>query len=133
MEKMDKMDKRRPPSPAGKPPRGPRRHNDPGGKSPGGFNWKRSSRTGLFWIAIIVLAVLAMQALSATKVQYTEIDYSDFLLQLEADNVAKVTFVERWLQGELITALQNDPGKKPAQFRHFKMLLPLRDPELLPP
>jgi cell division protease FtsH len=96
-----------------------------------GFNWKRSSRTGLFWIALIILAILAMQALSATKVQYTEINYTDFLQQLEADNIAKVTFVERWLRGELITALQNEPGQKPAQFNNFKLLLPLRDTDLL--
>jgi cell division protease FtsH len=122
---MDNMDKMRPPSQSDRPPRRPpRRLNDPGGKGTPGFNWKRSSRTGLFWIALIILAVLAMQALSATKVEYTEINYTDFIQQLDADNVAKVTFLERWLQGELITALQNDPGKKPSQYRHFKFLIP---------
>jgi cell division protease FtsH len=122
---MDNMDKMRPPSQSDRPPRRPpRRLNDPGGKGAPGFNWKRSSRTGLFWIALIILAVLAMQALSATKVEYTEISYTDFIQQLDADNVAKVTFLERWLQGELITALQNDPGKKPSQYRHFKFLIP---------
>jgi len=129
---MANMDKMGPPSAPDRPPRRPlRRTNDPVGKGGPGFNWKRSSRTGLFWIALIVLAVLAMQALSATKVQYTEINYTDFIQQLKADNVAKVTFVERWLQGELTTAVQNDPGQKPAQFRHFKLLLPIRDAELL--
>lgn len=124
---MDKMNRIRPPSRSDRP----RRTKEPGEKGGTGFNWKRSSRTGLFWIALIILAILAMQALSATKVQYAEINYTDFLQQLEADNVAKVTFVERWLRGELITALQNEPGQRPAQFNSFKLLLPLRDTDLL--
>jgi len=102
----------------------PRR--EPEGKGPGPFNWKRGSKTGIFWIALILLAILAMQALSATKVTYTEIKYTEFLQQVDAGNVATATFVERWLQGDLITPLQNKPGEKPAQFKNFKTLLPPR-------
>jgi len=104
---------------------------EPDGKGGLGFNWKRGSRTGLFWIALILLAILAMQALSATKVRYTEINYTDFIQQVEADNVSTAIFIERWVQGELITPLQNKPGKRPSQFDHYKLLLPLRDTELL--
>ncbi len=119
-------------SPGDRPtPRRPRGGKGPEGKGGPGFNWKRGSRTGLFWIALIVLAILAMQAFSSSKVQYTEINYTEFIQQLEADNIAKVTFVDQWIQGEMITPLQNEPGEKPSSFRHFKFLLPLKDTELL--
>jgi len=133
MNKIDKSDKSRFTPPGGRPPRPgpPRPLKEPNGKGGTGFNWKRGSRTGLFWIGLILLAILAMQALSATKVRYTEINYTEFVQQVDADNVATVTFIERWIQGELITQLQNKSGEKPSQIKHFKVLLPLRDADLL--
>ena len=112
-------------------PRLPRPTREPDGKRPSGFNWKRGSRTGILWIALILLAILAMQALSATRISYTEINYSEFLQQVDANNVATVTFIERWMQGELNTPLQNRSGKKPSQIKHFRVLLPLEDTDLL--
>ncbi len=130
---MDKNKKAKwsPPGDPSSRKRPARRLDEGEGKGPGGFNWKRSSRTGLFWIALIVLAVLAMQALSVSPVQYAEISYTDFIEQIDANNVSTVTFIERWVQGELITQLQNKPNKKPTQIKNFKVLLPMRDTDLL--
>ena len=130
---MNQSDNPQQTSPSERPPRPriPRPMREPDGKRPTGFNWKRGSRTGLFWVALILLAILAMQALSATRISYTEINYSEFLQQVDANNVTSAVFIERWVQGELVTPLQNRSGKKPSQIKHFRVLMPLDDADLL--
>jgi len=108
------------------PPRPTRRPGDSDGKPQ--FPWKRSSRTLIFWVALIAMSALLINYYNFGKAQQAEVTYTEFLEQLDSDNVESVTMVDRKIEGIFKVEILKTIGRKSRKVRDFWMLLPLTDP-----
>jgi len=107
----------------------PRNLGEPEGKSP--FSWKRSSRTLVFWIALITISALLVNYYSFSREVAAELTYSEFLEQLDTDNVAAVTFIERHMEGTFKVDVLKTVNDRPRRVKDFRLLLPSSNPEQL--
>lgn len=116
--------------PSGSPKgRIPRNLGEPEGKSP--FSWKRSSRTLVFWIALITISALLVNYYSFNRDVAAELTYSEFLEQLDSDNIASVTFIERHMEGTFKVDVLKTVNNRSRQVKDFTLLLPGSNPEQL--
>jgi len=118
-------------TPRRRPPRQPNRQEEPNGKPP--FPWKRSSRTLIFWVALITLSALLVNYYSFSRDEGVEITYTEFIEQLEADNVSTVTIVDRTMKGEFKVEVLKTVGNKSRKVSDFQLLLPTKDPDAIIP
>jgi cell division protease FtsH len=110
----------------GKRPRGQ------GGGDPGqNFNpWRRTSRTLLFWLLIVVIAVGMYQMLDPSTAKRVPISYSEFNGELEKGNIESVTFTDGIVQGKFktqFTKATGTPQSRTGTFMEFEMTLPFSD------
>ncbi len=92
------------------------------------FPWKKSSRTLIFWLALITMSALLINYYNFGKAQQTEVTYTEFVEQLDADNVTSITVVDRKVEGEFKVEILKTVGRKSVKVREFWMLLPMTDP-----
>ncbi len=92
------------------------------------FPWKKSSRTLIFWLALITMSALLINYYNFGKAQQTEVTYTEFVEQLDADNVTSITIVDRKVEGEFKVEILKTVGRKSVKVREFWMLLPMTDP-----
>ena len=119
----------------GKPPHGPgngRRPGKQGGGDPkGDFNpWRRTSRTLLFWLLIVVVAVGMYQMLDPSRARRVPVSYSEFNAELEKGNIKSVTFTDRDVHGVFKTPFsppESSATRKQGQYNEFEMTLPFPD------
>ncbi len=109
-----------------RPPRRPRPPSDPENKSP--FMWKRSSRTLIFWVALITLSAILINYYNFGQTPRVEVTYSELLEQLEGDNVASITMMDLRVEGEFKVEILKTVERKSRKVSEFWMLLPLTDP-----
>ena len=120
LNRLNRKDDRR-----GKPPRGP------GDDPKGDFNpWRRTSRTLLFWLLIVVVAVGMYQMLDPSRARRVPVSYSEFNSELEKGNIKSVTFTDRDVHGVFKTQYTPPDGaesRKQASYTEFEMTLPFPD------
>ena len=89
----------------------------------------RVSRTGAFWLLLVLMAALLVQLVRGQEEAAIEFTYTEFKTQLDADNILQVTVVEsRRIEGEL-RAPRMEEGR---EFQNFTTMLPGEiSPELL--
>jgi len=93
-----------------------------------GSRWVRLSRTASFWILVFLVPILIIQVLSPRRDDSVKLNYSQFLEQLDAGNVAKVTITEgKRIEGTLVTPIMSEADGRPV--RNFWLLAPMRDSE----
>ena len=80
---------------------------------PAGFDWGRASKTLSFWLLLLIIPVLIWQWTGGGKEQPTEIDYSLYSQQLDANNISSVTIED----GRLITGDFRQKVRVPAHDR----------------
>ena len=81
----------------------------------------RVSRTGAFWLLLVLMAALLVQLVRGQEDAAIEFTYTEFKTQLDADNILEVTVVEsRRIEGEL-RAPQMKEGR---EFQNFTTMLP---------
>ena len=95
-----------------------------------GSRWARLSRTASFWILVFLVPILIIQVLSPRRDDSVELSYSQFIEQLDAGNVARVTITEgQRVEGVLSTPVMSETAGRPV--RNFYTLLPIKDSESL--
>ena len=105
---------------------------EPNGKKPGGeFFWRKASRTMLIWLMLIILSIYLFQNYNRSSKKEIEVTYSEFLEQLDSNNVKSVILVEKDVEGEFISEVKKPQGKVIGSFKHFRLRLPFEDPSLL--
>ena len=92
-----------------------------------GMNWKGTGKSLLFWIALILLAILAFNYYTNLTSDEAEITYSEFMAELDKDNISEVSFTERNVTGKLkqSTTFKSVEGNK--AYSGFKTLIPFPD------
>jgi len=129
-EPKEKDTKRVPPQRKGEKRRG----RYPQGPPPEGkdqFPWKRTTRTLLFWVFLILISVSVFQFYSRSKKDILPITYTRFIQELESSNIQKVKLIEKDVKGEFINLATEKEGTSTKQYKKFKLHLPFEDPDLL--
>ena len=86
-----------------------------------GSKMTRVSRTGAFWLLLVLMAALLVQLMRGQEDAAIEFTYTEFRTQLDADNILEVTVVEsRRIEGEL-RAPRMEEGR---EFQKFTTMLP---------
>ncbi len=108
----------------------PKRSGRPSKEDPDGrdsFSWKGPAKSLAFWLVIILAFILIYSVYSSSSKDVAEISYSEFLKQLENDNIASVTFIEREIEGKLKAETALVSGNTPGRFTKFKARIPFED------
>ena len=86
-----------------------------------GSKMTRVSRTGAFWLLLVLVAALLVQLMRGQEEAAIEFTYTEFRAQLDAGNILEVTVVEsRRIEGEL-RAPRMEEGR---EFQNFSTMLP---------
>ena len=86
-----------------------------------GSKMTRVSRTGAFWLLLVLMAALLVQLMRGQEDAVIEFTYTEFRAQLDADNILEVTVVEsKRIEGEL-RAPRIEEG---SEFQNFVTMLP---------
>ena len=86
-----------------------------------GSKMTRVSRTGAFWVLLVLMAALFVQLMRGQGDAAIEFTYTEFRAQLDTDNILSVTVIESVrLEGELRAARIEDGG----EFQNFMTMLP---------
>jgi len=91
------------------------------------FKWKGPVRSLGFWVVIILISIFAYTLYTSSTKDYAEISYSEFINQVERDNVASVTFIEKTVEGRLKTETDLAVGNTFGKFSKFKVMIPFQD------
>ena len=107
-------------------PQNPLRPKKTGGgnnrQQPEGPQWKRASKTLLFWVGIFAVALFVSQQLNSQRQHQEEIDYRLFSRELKAGNISEATIQDRMVEGKFIQPVQI--GQNPTPSSTFKTALP---------
>src|SRR5947199_129253 len=85
------------------------------------FNWARMLRTLSFWALLIVGTIALVQLASSRRREEAEINYTQFVEELNAGNVASVEIAERQ---KIRGAFQRPVVVKRQTVERFNVLLP---------
>ncbi|MDH4222054.1 MAG: ATP-dependent zinc metalloprotease FtsH [candidate division Zixibacteria bacterium] len=85
----------------------------------------------LIWLMLIILSIYLFQNYNRSSKKEIEVTYSEFLEQLDSNNVKSVILVEKDVEGEFISEVKKPQGKVIGSFKHFRLRLPFEDPSLL--
>ncbi|HET6340617.1 MAG TPA: ATP-dependent zinc metalloprotease FtsH [Gemmatimonadota bacterium] len=104
----------------------------PGRRPPPRPRFSSLSKSLLLW-ALILFVPLAiwMQLFRPKESSRVEIKYSEFTAQLDQDNLASVTIVEKEIQGTLKERSRAMTPSGPRDFTEFSTVIPFEDPLLV--
>ncbi|MFH0931869.1 MAG: ATP-dependent zinc metalloprotease FtsH [Candidatus Zixiibacteriota bacterium] len=109
-----------------------RLRGEPDGKKPGDeFRWKKAGRTLVIWAFLFLISIYLFQYYSRGFKKELGITYSEFLEQLDSNNVKTVLLLEKDVEGEFVEEVKKAEGKVTKSYRNFKLYLPFEDPNLL--
>jgi len=121
--KFSEDDKNRYNNQPGKP--GKDKKDDPEGKN--SFSWKGPVRNMGFWVVIILAFIFAFSLYSSSSDDVAEISYTEFLHQLDAENITSVTFIDQNIEGRLKAETNLSTEKGSGRYTKFKARLPFED------
>lgn len=96
-------------------------------KSGEGMNWKGTGKSLLFWVALILLAIVAFNYYSNLTTDEAEITYSEFIAELDKGNISEVSFTERSITGKLNQSARFTSVESKRAYGNFKTLIPFPD------
>jgi cell division protease FtsH len=115
--------------------RSPRQERDPRNRIPppklGPPDLRRSSRTVVFWLLLLLAAITVFNFLQTRRGQEQDIAYSHFREQLGRSNIRRVTFVERQVSGVLVHPDTVFVKGRAIEYTRFRTTLPFDDPALV--
>jgi len=81
----------------------------------------------IFWLALILIALAAYSFVSTFNQDTVEITYTEFLGEIDSNNVSEVTFTDREVEGHLKKAKAFASSKTTQTFSKFKTMIPFPD------
>ena len=101
-------------------PRGNKQDNE----QPG---WRGPGKTFIFWIALILIMFVVYQTFKTMNPDGVEITYTEFITELENNNISEVTFEERKIIGVLKEARNFSSVNSQESFSDFTTMIPFPD------
>lgn len=90
--------------------------------------WRGTGRSLILWAVIIIVALATWQAWGSMDHDTADITYSEFVQQIERENIAEVTFTERAVEGELREPTSFSSNRQSGQiFGKFQSRIPFPD------
>ena len=96
-------------------------------KSDGQMNWRGAGKSLIFWVALILIVIVAFSYFQGVTSDEVEISYTEFLTQLESDNVIEVSFTDRNINGKLVNPTTFASSESTKSYSRFKTLIPFPD------
>lgn len=103
--------------------RGPQRDDKPSE----GMNWRGTGKSLLFWVALILLAIVGFNYYTSLTSDEAEITYSEFISEIDKNNISEVSFTERNVSGRLKQSTRFTSTESLKTFGRFKTLIPFPD------
>ncbi len=106
------------------------RQKPPGKGNPDGrdsFSWKGPIKSLGFWVVIILAFIFAFSIYNSSTGDIAEISYTEFINQLEKNNIREVTFIERNIEGVLKQQTTLVTQTTTGQYTKFKVRIPFED------
>jgi cell division protease FtsH len=94
------------------------------------FQWKKTSKTGLIWITILLAAILFSVFWPGSDRDGIEISFSEYKELLKQNNIRSIVVKENTLIG-ILRQPKKKPGDEAHTFTRFKTMLPLLSEEML--
>jgi len=101
------------------------RNNDD--KSKESMGWKGPGKSLLFWLALFLIMVISYTYYTGFSQDRASITYSEFINQVDNDNISEVTFEERKVSGILKKPEKFSSVNSPKSFSKFQTRIPFRD------
>ena len=95
------------------------------------FQWKKATKTLLFWILLFLGAVYIVHIFNLRKPKEVEISYSEYRRLLEDNSIVSANIQEQEFHGELNRTGQILRDGQQLDFTHFKTTLPFVDREMV--
>jgi len=86
-----------------------------------------SGRSLIFWLALTLLIFLTYQYFAGFDQDAVEITYTEFITEIDADNVSEVTFSDREIEGKLISAKIFASSRSNESADKFRSRIPFAD------
>ncbi len=96
-----------------------------------GLTWRGPGRSVIFWLVILLLAILIFSLLSDPSKDMASISYSEFLRYLGQDKISSVTFIERDITGRFTEEMTIAGATGSNKYSKFSLRIPFEDPELV--
>ena len=107
--------------------RSPLTGRDKGDRSKEPTPWRGAGRTALFWLTLLAIIYIAYYYYGVLTANSVEITYSEFLQEIQAENIATVTFTEREVTGSLREPKVFASSQSTTAFAKFKTWIPFPD------
>ncbi|MCH9024285.1 MAG: ATP-dependent zinc metalloprotease FtsH, partial [candidate division Zixibacteria bacterium] len=91
------------------------------------MNWRGAGKSLIFWVALILIVIVAFSYFQGVTSDEAEISYTEFLTQLENDNVIEVSFTDRNINGKLVNPTTFTSSESTKSYSRFKTLIPFPD------
>ncbi len=106
------------------------RINGPGkpkGEPPRGADWRGRTRPIIFWVGLVLIVILIVKYMQEVGTDSAKINYSEFVAEISAGNVAEVTFEDMDVEGKLKQAKQFPSTETTKAYTHFTSRIPFAD------
>lgn len=104
---------------------GPDRGRDDGQKQPPKL-WG-SGRSLIFWLALVLLIFVTYQYFAGFDQDVVEITYTEFIAEIDDENVSEVTFSDREVEGKLISSKTFASSRSNQPTLQFRTRIPFID------
>ena len=105
--------------------RGPDKNR--GDKQKDQLSWKGPGRSLVFWLALFLIVFITYTYLSSFDRDVVEITYSEFIAEIDDENVLEVAFEERKVEGALKEPKSFASNNTPNTFSKFVTRIPFQD------
>ncbi len=98
-----------------------------GEKSKESMSWKGPGKSMIFWVTLALIALMFYSIYSGMSADTAEITYSEFVEEIEAENVSEVSFRQTEVEGTLTQPKTFSSIESTKSFSKFKTRIPFPD------
>ncbi len=91
------------------------------------MGWRGPGKSLLFWVSLILIAIVFYQVYSGMTSETAAITYSEFVEQIEAENVAEAAFKDRDVEGTLREPKNFESQETTRTYSKFSTRIPFPD------
>jgi len=96
-------------------------------KSKESMNWRGPGKSMIFWVTLALIALMFYTIYTGMGSDTAEINYSEFVKEIEAENIAEAAFKEQKVEGTLRQPKSFGSQETTKSFSKFKTRIPFPD------